>query len=173
MYEMADQEVMNIASQLIEQHHRHLLNANLSYLFRDRPWKTAGDGRTVLGKAARRNEIDKLLSQRREDFVIIIAKPRWDIMPIEERRCLIDHELCHCGAQVDTSGNRKWILRRHAIEEFPENLARFEPRRQLLGNLIAQPPSAVITKPSSLRRIRSEGQHEEEGAGVVHPDAAT
>ena len=161
MYELASAEVGEIAQKLIEKDHRHLLEANISYLFRDRGWKTGGDGRTILGKAAKRNEIDKLLSQRKEDFIIIIPKPTWDKMSEDERRCVIDHELCHCGIRLDTGGNKKWMLRKHTIEEFPENLARFSARRDQLGALISDPPSAIVSKPPSLRRIRAHAHSAE------------
>lgn len=102
MYELASAEVGELGQKLIEKDHRHLMEANISYLFRDSPWKTGGDGRTILGKAAKRNEIDKLLSQRKEDFIIIIPKPTWDKMSEDERRCVIDHELCHCFTECRT-----------------------------------------------------------------------
>jgi hypothetical protein len=152
MYQMADKEVVDLAQEVLEKDHRHLLEANISYLFRDRAWKK-GDGRTVLGKASKRNEIDRILSQRREDFIVIIAKPRWDVMSVEERRCLLDHELCHAGVRISSSGEKQWILRSHTIEEFPENLARFSFRRDQMGVLIEHPPSAIVTR-STTRRIR-------------------
>lgn len=152
MYELATSEVEEMAKEIIEKDHRHLLKANITYLFRDRPWNT-GDGRTILGKAAKRNEIDKLLSHRSEDFIVILAKPRWEKMTEEERRCLLDHELCHAGILLDNGGNSKWKLRRHTIEEFPENLARFPAKRQLMGLLIEKPPSAIMSRESG-RNLR-------------------
>jgi predicted TIM-barrel fold metal-dependent hydrolase len=153
MYELAPKEVVDLAHAMIEKDHPHLLDANITYLFREEAWKS-GDGRTILGKAAKRNEIDRVLSQRQEDFIIILVKPRWDKMNEEERRCLVDHELCHCGVMVTNSGEKKWKLRKHPIEEFPENLARFAFRRDQMGVLIENPPSAVVTKPVPSRKIR-------------------
>ena len=155
MYELAEAEVVEMGQKLIEKDHRHLMEAHVTYLFRDRPWTTGGDGRTILGKASKRNEIDMVLSQRKEDFIVIIPKPTWEKMTADERQCVIDHELCHCGVRLDTGGNRKWILRKHTIEEFPENLARFSARRDQLGLLIQNPPSPIVSKPPSLRRIRA------------------
>jgi hypothetical protein len=160
MYELASAEVVEMGQKIIEKDHRHLLEANITYLFRDSAWKTGGDGRTILGKASKRNEIDKVLSQRKEDFIIIIPKPTWDKMSEDERKCVIDHECCHCGIKLSSGGDKKWFLRKHPIEEFPENLARFSARRDQLGALIAEPPSAIVSKPSSLRRIRAH--HDEE-----------
>jgi len=153
MYDLASKDVEDMAKLIISKDHTHLLNANITYLFREQPWK-AGDGRTVLGKAAKRNDIDRILSNRKEDFIVILVKPRWDKFTEEEKKCLLDHELCHCGVMVSNSGEKKWKLRRHPIEEFPENLARFAFRREQMGLLIENPPSAVVTKPVSSRKIR-------------------
>lgn len=147
MYQLADKEVEDMAKSILARDHTHLLEANITYLFRESSWKK-GDGKTILGKASKRNEIDRILSHRKEDFIVIIVKPRWDAMSEEERRCLIDHELCHCGILIDNSGNRKWILRGHVIEEFPENLARFSFRREQIGKLIEYPPSPIIARQS-------------------------
>lgn len=155
-YELASSDVVEIAQRLIEKDHRHLVEANISILFRDRPYASSG-GRTILGKAAKRDEVDKLLSQRKEDFIIILPKPTWDKMSEEERRCVLDHELCHCGIRLTTGGEKKWVLRKHVIEEFPENLARYAIRRDQYGDLISNPPSAIMVKQSSLRRIRAHG----------------
>lgn len=149
-YEISS-EVEAVARPLIEANHRHLLTARITFLFRDREWKTP-EHRTILGRAAKRNELDKVLSEREEDFIVIIAKPTWDGMNDEEKRQVVDHELCHCGVFLSNSGARKWILRKHPIEDFPENLARFEFRRRQLGELIENPPPPIVS-PAPRRRI--------------------
>ena len=93
-YELA-KEVETIAQGLVGSFHSHLKEAKISYVFQDKAW-TQSDGRTILGKAAGRNKLDKLLSERKEDFVIIIGKDRWEKMSDVEKRALVDHELCHC-----------------------------------------------------------------------------
>jgi len=155
MYELADGEVESLANEIIDKHHRHLLKAHITYLFRDRPWKTS-ESRTILGRASKRNEIDKLLSPKKEDFIILLARPTWDKADLEHKKFLLDHELSHCGVMVSTDGDSKWILRRHVIEEFPENLARFEFRRKELGDLIEKPPSAIVSKPAVQRHLTPE-----------------
>jgi hypothetical protein len=148
-YELAA-EVLEVSKPLIEAYHRHLLKAKVGYVFRDKAWKTF-DSKTVLGRAAKRNELDQLLSKEGEDFVVVVGKDKWDKMTEIEKRCLLDHELCHCGVRVEADGSKVFILRSHGIEEFPENLARFEHRRKLLGDLIQSPPSPITTR--QLRRI--------------------
>jgi hypothetical protein len=157
-FEMAP-EVEKIAQPLIEGHHSHLLKAKISYVFKDKAWKT-GDSQVVLGKAAKRNDLDRLLSHNAEDFVMLIGKDKWAKMDEIDQRCLVDHELCHMGVTVDTEGKAKFCLRKHVIEEFPENLARFERRREALVGLIEKPPSAI--KEVGIRRI-SLAEPEKEG----------
>ncbi|OGM08155.1 hypothetical protein A2Z67_03915 [Candidatus Woesebacteria bacterium RBG_13_36_22] len=140
-YEFAP-EVEEVAKPIVGAYHKHLEKANISYIFRDKAWKNF-DSRVVLGRAAKRNELDQLLSPKREDFVIIVGKDRWEKMTDVEKRYLVDHELCHCGISVDAQGGTKFVVRGHVIEEFPENLARFEHRRQMLGKLIENPPSPI------------------------------
>jgi len=160
-YEIS-REVEAVARPLIEANHRHLLTARITFLFRDRAWKTP-ENRTILGRAAKRNELDKVLSEREEDFIIIIAKPTWERMTDEEKSQVVDHELCHCSVLISNSGVRKWMLRKHPIEDFPENLARYEFRRRQLGDLIANPPSPIVS-PAPRRRItvqENEEAHED------------
>jgi len=155
MYELASEDVVKSAEALIQKNHTHLVDAKITILFRETEWKR-GDGCTVLGKASKRNEIDQLLSERKEDFIIILVKPSWEKMTVDERDALLDHELCHCGIMVTNSGDNKWIIRDHPIEEFPENLARFEHLRKRLGDLIQNPPSPILVKEEKARKLRPE-----------------
>lgn len=155
MYTLAP-EVEEVAKGLVAANHKHLTDANISYVFRDRSWKTR-DGKTILGKARGRNELDKLLSTRREDFIIMIGEDRWEEMTDNEREALVDHELCHCGVMVTNDGSKKFFLRDHPIEAFPENLARYDFMRQEISHLIENPPSAItVQEKSPLRKIRRE-----------------
>jgi len=159
-YEKAP-EIEVIGNTLIQAYHSHLKEAKISYVFQDKAAKFS-DGRTILGKAAGRSNLDKLLSERKEDFVIIIGKDRWEKMTEVERRALVDHELCHCGIVMDAQGHTKFAMRGHPIEEFPENLARFEHRRQRIGLLIENPPSAIAIKQEAPRKIEPATKEEEE-----------
>jgi hypothetical protein len=161
MYELASEEVRTTAENIIMRHHRHLTDAHISYLFREKGWKTAC-GKTVLGKAAKRSEIDKLLSNREEDFIIMISRPDWERMNSRERESLLDHELCHCGAVVSNDGRIKWIVRQHDIGQFASILARYDFERQKLGNLIENPPDdELIYGQPTTRMIRREEGGEE------------
>lgn len=148
-------EVEDIARNLLPRFYQHLVNGNarIAYLFREKAWKTTSQ-RVILGKAAKRSEIDKFLSANREDFIIIIAKPEWDRLSSPQKEILVDHELAHCGIIVSSSGVSKWIILDHPIEEFPEILARHESRRLELGALIESPPPKVLASQEPTRRRR-------------------
>lgn len=156
MYEIASDEVRDTAENLIASHHRYLADAHITYLFREKGWKTSC-GKTILGKAAKRSEIDKLLGSRTEDFIIIISKPDWEKMTSRERESLLDHELYHCGAVMTPDARVKWIIRKHDIEQFALILKRYDFERQKLGGLIENPPEDEIIygQPTS-RMIRRE-----------------
>ena len=139
-YSLVTKDVVEMAEELIR--HPHLLKARISYLFRDREWTGSG-GKVILGKAAARDEIDKLLSKNSEDFIILIARPTWDDMDEEKRRALLDHELSH------------------TIEEFPEVLARYAFKRRELGELIENPPKSVVVREGG-RLIRRTARRAEE-----------
>ncbi len=154
-------EVEEIAKSMVEMFHEHLKKANISYVFADKA-RVLVDGRTILGRAAGRNKLDKLLSERKEDFVIIISKDRWGEQSEEERRALVDHELCHCGIAINSKGESRFVLRGHPIEEFPENLQRFPKRKALIGDLIEHPPSAIAIKQKRNIEVVDENKEEEE-----------
>lgn len=162
MYELADEEVRNLAENLINSHYRYLSDAHISFLFREKGWKTAC-GKTFIGRAQKRSEIDKLLSTREDDFVIILSKPDWEIMDSRHKEAVLDHELAHCGAIVTPDGRLKWIIRKHDIEQFASILKRYDFERQRLGGLIENPPAdEIIYGQPTTRMIRREEGGEEE-----------
>ena len=151
-------EVGVIARSMIESFHTHLREARIAYTFVDKA-QSFSDGRTILGRAKGRTNLDRLLSPNREDFVMIISKDKWENMTEEKKRYLVDHELCHMGIVVNTKGESKFALRGHQIEEFPENLGRFQFRLDEIGLLIEHPPSAI--KATQTTRAIQAGSEEE------------
>lgn len=114
-------EVAEIAHDLLEEHHGHLAEARVYYLFRLGPWASKGD--VVLGKAYKVSDRDKYLHGY--DFLIVINKDYWPALTEEQRVALVDHELCHCSRGEDTSdGYPKWEIRNHTVEEFVEVIRR-------------------------------------------------
>jgi hypothetical protein len=146
------QELKERATVLINKYHQHLLQATITYLFTDRATKTTC-GKTILGKARKRAEIDKLLGREHEDFLVIVAKDKWDQMDIEHQDHVIDHELSHCGVVVSNDGRLRWIIRQHDVAEFYSIFHRYSFRRQEFSDLIANPPkSDIIVQEAPIRR---------------------
>lgn len=123
------EEAEELAQPIIEQHHRHLVNARVLFVFTDEAMKS--NGRRVLAKASKVTGFARFLSEatdeepdfvgnrRPADFRILISKPYWDEMGEDKRIALLDHELCHLVRRDD-----KWALREHTVEEFAEIVER-------------------------------------------------
>lgn len=125
-------EAEHIATRLIDEHHRHLLDTRVEFVFRDKASKSKG--KVTLGKARKVSGLNAFLSRRTEDgedtdgadfFVIELAQDEWDDMPPSKRRALIDHELCHCTIEYDEEKDVVTLgIRAHDVEEFTEIIER-------------------------------------------------
>lgn len=111
-WEMADAEVIEIARDLINNHHPDLEEASILFLFRSEPGSS--NGRKVLGHAQVVSPMNKLLMDD-ADFIIWLSESDWADLSRAKRRALIDHELTHCTFDRD-----KPVIRPHDIEEFSE-----------------------------------------------------
>jgi hypothetical protein len=115
-YATADQAVA-IAGVLIGVLHQHLSSARMAFLFK----KSMVRGEKVrlahVGKASA-----KLAYLADLDFVIDLNWTAWSQLTDEQRVALVDHELCHCGVDPDTS---KWVMLEHDVEEFGQIVRRW------------------------------------------------
>ena len=85
------EEIKEIAEDLINKHHDHLINKNISYLFVDPTMKSKGN--SVAGKAAKVSGKYKAISGY--DFVIMISEGIFRAITPGERQALVDHQLTH------------------------------------------------------------------------------
>lgn len=125
-------EVEEIAEKLIAEHHPHLADVRIRYVFRDKA--ASSRGRTVLGKARKIAGLNAYLvglvgRQHVEGevnfFVIEVASDVWRQLERPQRVALVDHELCHLDIETDPeTGERKLVLRGHDVEEFTEIVQR-------------------------------------------------
>jgi hypothetical protein len=130
--------VERIASELIPQHHEHLADCEIRYLFVDPPAKSKGaivwgKASIVSGRAAyllAQPGLGADLAHEPLDgadyamFVIEIAELIWEHLEARERRALVDHELSHCWAGENEQGAFKLAIRGHDVEEFQAVVAR-------------------------------------------------
>lgn len=126
-------EVERIAEKLIHAHHRHLLNVPITYVWRDKA--TISKGNAVLGKARKLTGLPAhLVHLVRHDqppdeidfFVIEIAADYWEVLTVDQRTALVDHELCHLGVEIPDGADKdlKLVVRGHDLEEFAAVVAR-------------------------------------------------
>jgi len=111
------QNILDMAWEIIERHHEHLRAANIAIIFRGSG--TTTNGKLTIGKAAKVPAHFQHVFNKPVDFLIWLAKDVWDDLRPEQRRALIDHELCHCSV-----GKKGFALRGHDVEEFTEIVER-------------------------------------------------
>lgn len=151
--------VAELATGLIVEHHEHLLEAPIVYVFVAPAPKSKG--RTVLGRARRvvglnaflvalaAGELEPLPNGDEGEepdysfFVMEIAHEEWDAATAEEREALVDHELCHM--RVDDEGVMSIVG--HDVEEFAAVAARHGAwslgLQQVVGACSTSPASVI------------------------------
>lgn len=108
-------EVQLVARDIIEAHHRHLVEAKMLYLFRFGTWKV---NRKIRGGSAEKCS-GKIKFLTGADFIITINGECWPHMDTKTQCALVDHELCHCGkGDNDADGNPTWYIEPHTVEDF-------------------------------------------------------
>lgn len=115
-WELASDNVLHIAEELINKYHRHLLPAKIGFLFRSEAGSSGG--RSQIGNVSCVSP--KMQAYVDLDFVIWLSKPDWDRMTDLQHHAIIDHELYHIW---DTGEGYKLVS--HDIEEFAEVLDRY------------------------------------------------
>jgi hypothetical protein len=102
-----------IGKVLVDAVHTDLERASIAYVFKE---KMTTRDRVVWGKASKAGgEIEFFNGY---DFVLKFNWQQWRRLSAMQRVALVDHELAHCGQEVDDKGARKWVMVSHDIEEF-------------------------------------------------------
>lgn len=110
----ASEELETIARELIQDHHSHLVEARIKYLFRTGNWEVKK--RETWGQAKKvGKEVNYLTGY---DFIVTIHRDVWEQLEGKEKRALLDHELQHCSAGSDDAGNKIWYIQGHDVEDF-------------------------------------------------------
>jgi hypothetical protein len=125
-------DVRKIAEDLIPKYHPHLTNVRIEYAFGDKTPKHGG--KEVWGYVRKISSLPAYLASQPGDqkagdttpfFVMVISEDVWVNLYPDKRTALVDHELCHCGVEVDDEGNHKLILIPHDMEEFSSIVRRY------------------------------------------------
>lgn len=121
----AGQAMYPMLCELVDAYHEDLKAARFALAW-NTSWKADPDGRVTLGKCKKASDLDKELAAY--DFVIMLRQEFWQDAEVknEQRRALLDHELCHAAPKLDKygehmedeRGRKVWRTRKHDIEEF-------------------------------------------------------
>lgn len=93
--------------------------------------KANTDDQLLLGKAIKAADIPRQLGK--VDWIIALNRDAFGMFSPQQRRALIDHELCHAAVAVnsktgedktDAHGRKVYRVRKHDIEEFREIVKR-------------------------------------------------
>lgn len=138
--------VERTAEKLIRNHHTHLADVEIRYVFRSETAKN--NGKPIMGKARKLSGLNAYLAQPAGDpdaedfFVIEISEPAWTALDAKQREALVDHELCHLTTVYDEDTDTvKLALRPHDLEEFRVIVERhglWQPDVEAFAKTIAQ-----------------------------------
>lgn len=109
-FEPADEELLELAREVIEQSHPHLRAARFGFAFRNEAGTRHGF--QVLASVSVVSPLQKV--HLNFDYLIWVAFPDWTIMSAEKRVALLDHEFCHCRPK----DNGEWGICDHDVQEF-------------------------------------------------------
>jgi hypothetical protein len=124
-----DPDPWELMERAIEEWHSDLVPCRIVLLWVYRT-KEDKDGRLVLGRCHPVTEADRELHQY--DRKIDLNREAWEVLSLEQRLALVDHELCHIGPDLDGDGEQKmdghgklkWRMVKHYIEEHLEIVER-------------------------------------------------
>jgi hypothetical protein len=118
----AHADIYTLLEELVEAHHCELVDARIALAWINNV-KPDRDGHTLWGRAKKVGELEREFHSH--DFVILLNKVVWNELPLTGRRALLDHELCHCGAQEnEKTGEMTWVMHRHDVESFVAEVRR-------------------------------------------------
>lgn len=162
------QTMYPLLQDLVDEYHDEITGARIALAW-SLSWKPDPDGRLTLGKCKKASDLDRELAAF--DFVVLLNKDFWTGFSTtdEQRKALLDHELCHATVkydkdtgepEVDERGRTVYRLRKHDLEEFREiverhglykrDLERFASAilRSKQGRLDLDPPSGAPPRPA-------------------------
>lgn len=113
---------------LVDAHHPELADAKIALAW-NRSWQPDVDGRVTLGQCKKVGDLEREVADLAGyDFIIILRQVFWDdeMVTDQQRRALLDHELCHAAVKldehgdpvIDERGRTVYRLRKHDVEEF-------------------------------------------------------
>lgn len=109
-------DIYELVEELVAAHHDHLAEARIALVWVHNV-KPDRDGHLVLGKARKISQREQLWNEH--DFSIELNEFAWRELKVEQRRALVDHELCHLAVDQDEETEEETFrIRKHDLEEF-------------------------------------------------------
>lgn len=112
-------------AEIIEAHHEEISEARIALAW-NLSWKPDEDGRVKLGHCRKATDLDRELAAF--DFVVMLRQDFWQMPTVndDQRRALLDHQLCHATIKLDKfgekvedeRGRKVYRIVKHDIEEF-------------------------------------------------------
>jgi hypothetical protein len=119
---IAAPEVESMARTIISEHHPHLRNARVEYLFSVKDIKSKG--KEVWGAMRKVSSLAAFLAGETDEdgpgafFCMVISLPVWKALDAAQREALVDHELSHAWIEEKEDGTLSLQLLHHDLEEF-------------------------------------------------------
>jgi Putative phage metallopeptidase len=119
---IAAPEVENVARAIISEHHPHLRNVRVEYLFSVKDIKSKG--KEVWGTMRKVSSLAAFLAGETDEdgpgafFCMVISLPVWKALDAARREALVDHELSHAWIEEKEDGSVSLQLLHHDLEEF-------------------------------------------------------
>ena len=149
-YFKASPDVVATVQEIATEHHKRLGGARIAVLMQDTAAKH--HGKVVIATASLPPARMKPLLDGTFAFVICIAQLEWDDLSSEQRRAVVDHELCHCAFGDDCKPRMKG----HDYEEFAEVVARHGFWRKDLSEQRLQ--GALFEQGITVETLRAAGE---------------
>jgi predicted metallopeptidase len=118
-------EVETLSKDIITKYHEHLKDTRIEYVFTDKVPKQGN--KEIWAYVRKISSLNAYLASEAVDqnnvqttpfFVMVVTEPIWKELSNAKREALIDHELLHCGVEIDDEGTAKLKLLPHDLEEF-------------------------------------------------------
>jgi hypothetical protein len=160
-------EPHQLLSEIRRKEHGHLDQAKIGLAWRS-GWRSDTDGHMKLGQCRKSSDLDREMYSG-FDFVILLNEEAWPRLSGEQRRALIDHELCHAALSMDANGEPKYNdrdrlccrIKKHDVEEFRCIVERHGLYTQDLADI------AVAAINDAKRPLLDESEEGEKPAGLV------
>jgi|WetSurMetagenome_2_1015567.scaffolds.fasta_scaffold234266_2 hypothetical protein len=127
---LASDEVVDLANELIANHHSALAGAEIAYVMKQK----ATPAEAEQGLVCTAKKITPLMSVLcgEKDFVVLIAYNLWNELSSDHQRAMLDSALCSCSARIEDGdfvlgddGHPIWTIKNYDVVAHSEILMRY------------------------------------------------